>query len=217
MVERDGQIVRHANAEINMPNVLATVFSTTRSDGGEVPFAVGRNGQLYTRNEADRARVEAFGAVAKPDGPATLRLSDWIVVTTPDPSGSGLKLGIARPVGDSLATLRRTAARNAGLGLLFIAIALIGIVPLSARLTRDLTTLSDGVRRIAQGDYRARVPVKGNDEVGRLAVAFNQMAEDVETHQHSAVEQERIKRELELGRQIQNEMLPHAALSPRAD
>ena len=94
----------------------------------------------------------------------------------------------------------------------FIAIALIGIVPLSGRLTRGLTTLSEGVNRIAQGDYSTRVVVKSKDEVGRLAVAFNQMAEDVEKHQRSAVEQERIKRELELGRQIQAEMLPHAPL-----
>ena len=209
-VERDGEIVREANAEINLPNVIATVFSTSRGDGSEVPFAIGRTGQLYTRNEADRARVESFGSVAKVDGPATARLADWIVVTTPDPSGSGLKLGIARPVGDSLANLRRTAARNAGLGALFIAVALIGIVPLSGRLTRGLTSLSEGVNRIAQGDYSARVPIKSHDEVGRLAVAFNQMAEDVEKHQRSAVEQERIKRELELGRQIQAEMLPHA-------
>jgi sigma-B regulation protein RsbU (phosphoserine phosphatase) len=140
------------------------------------------------------------------------RLNDWIVVTTQDPSGSGLKLGIARPVGDSLATLRRTAARNAGFGLLFITVLLVGIVPLSTRLTRNLSTLAEGVRRIAQGDYRARVPVRARDEVGQLAMAFNQMAEDVERHQRSAVEQERIRRELELGRQIQNEMLPHAPL-----
>src|SRR5262249_14279658 len=50
------------------------------------------------------------------------------------------------------------------------------------------------------------------DEVGRLAAAFNQMAANVEQHQHAAVEQERIRRELELGRRIQAEMLPHAPL-----
>jgi serine phosphatase RsbU (regulator of sigma subunit) len=213
-LERDGKVVRQVNAELNLPNVLATVFSTTKGDGGEVPFAVGRDGHVYARSDEDLTRVEALGAVATPQGPPTARLDDWIVVTMPDPSGSGLKLGIARPVGDSLAVLRKTAARNVALGLLFIAVALVGIVPVSSRLTRDLSTLSEGVRRIAQGDYRARVPVKGKgaDEIGQLATAFNQMAEDVEKHQRAAVEQERIKRELELGRQIQNEMLPHEAL-----
>ena len=38
------------------------------------------------------------------------------------------------------------------------------------------------------------------------------MAADVERHQKSTVDQERLKRELELGRQIQNDMLPHAPL-----
>lgn len=214
-VERDGQVVRQMNAEINLPNVLATVFTTTRSDRGEMPFAVAKDGTIYARSEADKARVAALGDVAKPGGPATARMRDWIVVTTEDKSGSGLRLGIARPVTDSLSALRLTTARNAGLGLLFIVIALAGIVPLSSGLTRNLSRLSEAVARIAKGDYRARVPVRArakNDEVGRLALAFNSMAADVERHQRTAVEQERIRRELELGRQIQNDMLPRAPL-----
>jgi serine phosphatase RsbU (regulator of sigma subunit) len=211
-VERNGEVVRQMNAELNLPNVLATVFSTTRSDRGEIPFAVAKDGTVYARTEADKARVTKLGAVAKPSGPQTARQADYIVVTTEDKSGSNLRLGIARPVSDSLASLRLTAARNAGLGLLFIAIALVGIVPISTSLTRNLTGMSDAVSRIAKGDYHARVPVKSKDEVGRLAVAFNKMAADVERHQQTAVEQERIRRELELGRQIQAEMLPHAPL-----
>jgi serine phosphatase RsbU (regulator of sigma subunit) len=212
-VERNGQVVRSMNAELNLPNVLGLVFSTTQRDRGEVPFAVARDGTVYARTEADKRRVAGFGDVSRPGGPAVVSTRDWIVVTTEDKSGSGLRLGVARPVGDSLATLRRAAARNAGLGLLFIAVALVGIVPLSAHLTRNLSALSDGVRRIAQGDYHARVPVKSNDEVGQLARAFNQMATDVERHEKTAVEQERIRRELELGRQIQSEMLPNAPLT----
>jgi serine phosphatase RsbU (regulator of sigma subunit) len=212
-VERDGKVVRSMNAEVNLPNLLATVFTTSQRDRGEVPFAVAKDGTIYARGEAEKAQVAAFGDVATPNGPASVRLRDWIIVTTDDRSGSGLRLGVARPVGDSLASLRRTSARNAGLGLLFIGIALVGIVPLSGRLTRNLSVLNEAVGRIAHGDYRARVPVKSHDEVGRLAAAFNQMAGDVERHQQTAVEQERIRRELELGRQIQNEMLPHAPLT----
>jgi serine phosphatase RsbU (regulator of sigma subunit) len=212
-VERDGEVVRRANAEINLPNLLATVFTTTRRDKGEVPFAVAKDGRVYTPSDQDLSKVEALGdSVKNGRAPGTTMLPDWIVVTTADPTGSGLTFGIARPVGESLKDLRRRSARNAGLGFAFIGLALIGIAPLSSRLTRNLTTLSEGVRRIAHGDYSARVKVQSHDEIGRLAQAFNQMAEDVEQHQRAAVEQERIKRELELGRQIQHDMLPHAPL-----
>jgi sigma-B regulation protein RsbU (phosphoserine phosphatase) len=83
---------------------------------------------------------------------------------------------------------------------------------LSGRLTRNLSTLTDGVKRIAHGDYSARVRVKSKDEIGELAGAFNQMAADVEQHQRAVVEQERIRHELALGRQIKQDMQPHEPL-----
>ena len=185
-VERNGQVVRQANAEVNLPNLLATVFTTTRRERGEVPFAFGKDGRLYTpterRSHEDRVarRRRRQGRTCRP-GPPCCRTGS----SSPpmDPTGSGLKFGIARPVGESLNELRRASARNAGLGLACIGLALIGIVPLSGRLTRNLSTLNDGVHRIAEGDYSARVKVGSNDEIGKLARAFNQMAEDVERHQ----------------------------------
>ncbi len=208
-VSQDGKVVSQANATIDLENVLATVFSPTRRERGEVAFAVGTDGHVYTATDADRRTVEGLGAVARADGPlGKTVLPDWVVFTQTDPSGSGLRFGIARPVGDSLDALKRTAGRNAGLGLLLISLAIVGVVPLSGRLTRNLTALTEGVDRISHGDYRARVPVRSKDEIGDLAVAFNKMAEDVEHHKQSAVEQERLRRELELGRQIQNDMLP---------
>ena len=209
-VERNGQVVQQVNAEVDLPNLLATVFANTRRDSGEIPFAIAQDGHLYVPNDPDRAKLSGLDVVHLETG--STQVDNWIVATAPDQSGSGLRFGIARPVGNLLNDLRRTTARNAGFGLLFIAIALAGMVPLSSRLTRNLTTLTDGVGRIAKGDYTARVPVRSHDEVGRLAEAFNHMAADVEQHQRSVVEQERIRRELELGRQIQHEMLPHAPL-----
>jgi serine phosphatase RsbU (regulator of sigma subunit) len=213
-VTRNGQVVGQVNADINLPNLLATVFTTTRRDKGEVPFAIGKNGEIYTPTDGDRAVITGLDTTAtRPDTPpGTQVLPNWVVVTTADPTGSELKFGIARPIGTALDDLRRSSARNAGLGLGLIGLALIGIVPLSSRLTRNLSRLSDGVNQIAAGDYRARVDVPSHDEIGKLAGAFNRMAAEVERHQRSAVEQERLRRELELGRQIQHDMLPQAPL-----
>lgn len=213
-VMQEGVVVGEVHATIDLENMLATVFSPTRREQGEVPFAIGPDGKVYTATDEDRKTVEDLGPIVRPDGPlGKTVLSDWVVFTTADPSGSGLRFGIARPVGDSLGDLRRTAGRNAGLGLLLIGIAIVGVVPLSGRLTKDLTDLTAGVDRIAHGDYRARVPVRGRDEIGELAAAFNKMAADVERHQHAVGEQERLRRELELGRQIQSDMLPSAPMT----
>lgn len=213
-LQRDGELVGEVNADVDLQKLLATVFESTSRDRGELLFAVGQDEELYTPDEADRERLVALGSTATEHDtePGTVVLDDWVVATTADPTGSGLKFGIARPVGEALRDLRQSAARNAGLGLGFIALALIGIVPLSSRLTRNLDSLSAGVNRLSHGDYGARVAVHSHDEIGRLAQAFNQMAADVEVHRRSAVEQERIRRELELGRQIQHDMLPQAPL-----
>jgi serine phosphatase RsbU (regulator of sigma subunit) len=214
MVEQNGQVVEQVSAEVNLPQLLATVFSTTRRDRGEVPFAIGKDGKIYTPTDDDRKTIEAMNLPGPAGGQTstTVTKGDWIVVETADPSGSGLRFGIAKPVADLVGELRKTAARNASLGLGFIGLALVVIVPLSSRLTRNLTKLTEGVDRISHGDYSARVPLKAHDEIGRLATAFNRMATDVERHQRAAVEQERVKRELELGRRIQHEMLPHEPL-----
>ncbi len=138
------------------------------------------------------------------------RTGDWIVVARRAPNG--IIFGIARPIGESLREIRRASVRNLGFGMLVIALAFIGIVPISHRMTQRLTTLTRGVRQLAGGDFHTRVPVGSRDEFGALAGAFNQMAEDLERHEAAAVQQERLRRELELSRLIQTEMLPREAL-----
>src|SRR5690606_33825091 len=84
--ERDGEIVRELNAEIDLPSLLGTVFSTTRRDRGEVPFAVARDGRLFTAAPSEQPVVEALGDAAQPDAPpGTFVREDWVVVTAADP------------------------------------------------------------------------------------------------------------------------------------
>ena len=46
-------------------------------------------------------------------------------------------------------------------------------------MTRPLRAMTAAARAMAQGDYSRRVRATSRDEVGQLAVAFNQMAADL--------------------------------------
>lgn len=59
---------------------------------------------------------------------------------------------------------------------------------LGARIARPLGDIGRAARRVAEGDYEARIPRNGPEEVVSLADSFNQMAEALE-------EQERMRRE----------------------
>lgn len=56
----------------------------------------------------------------------------------------------------------------------FIAVILVYIV--SLRLSRPLKQINNAARVIAGGDFRKRLNIKSNDEIGELAGTFNQMA-----------------------------------------
>lgn len=47
---------------------------------------------------------------------------------------------------------------------------------LTAKLVRPLNQMSQAAKSFSKGDFSIRVPVEDNDEIGQLAVAFNNMA-----------------------------------------
>jgi len=81
------------------------------------------------------------------------------------------------------------------------------------RVTRSTARLTRGARAVAQGDLEARIPVKRRDQLGDLAVSFNAMTESVGTMLAHVAEKERMAREMELAREIQESLLPPAELS----
>ncbi len=56
--------------------------------------------------------------------------------------------------------------------------ALLGLI-LFAMLTRRFQVMREIVKKFEQGDYQARIPVQSRDEMGQLALAFNQMADRI--------------------------------------
>lgn len=201
-VLQHGQVVGNLTARISPEQVINRILGSVVDDRSEVPFAVDREGTLYTRNAEERARLDSLGITARAkQGKSFKGIDGWIVSTSTDPQ-SGLRIGVARPVGDNLQELRNTAARNFGIGVGLIAFALIGIVPLSNHLTRDVALVTEGAERIAHGDLMTRLPVKTKNELGQLARAFNRMAEDLSVQQQKLVEQERARKEQELQQRL---------------
>ena len=213
-VKRNGQTIGAISATVDRDRMIETVLSLGRRDRGEIPFVLDASGALHTVDPEAARTVSAQGldatARAALDSSSTQLAGDWIVVTRRDPSG--IVFGLARPIRDSLREIRRASLRNLAMGLLLIAGAFAIILPLASRLTRHLSALNAGVQRLAAGDRAARVNLDTGDEVGELAASFNRMASELEAHDQLLAKQERLARELELCRQIQNEMLPHGPL-----
>jgi signal transduction histidine kinase len=69
-----------------------------------------------------------------------------------------------------------------------VVVAVVVASVLGSRLARPLREIGGAARRIAEGDYEARIPRQGPEEIVSLSDSFNQMATALE-------EQERMRRE----------------------
>jgi sigma-B regulation protein RsbU (phosphoserine phosphatase) len=190
--------------------LLRAILSGAERRQGAIPFARDADGKVYAPDPADEAVLEGLGQV--PGKPVTRRdAAEWVVAYRPDPE-TGIVIAVARPVGPALQAIRRTAASNLALGLGLAVLALLGILPLSQRMTRHVASLTEGAQRLAAGDLDVRVPVPHGREFRHLAETFNLLARDLRRNQERLIEQERLRKELEIGRRIQEELLPRQAL-----
>nr|WP_306673649.1 ATP-binding protein [Tahibacter caeni] len=76
---------------------------------------------------------------------------------------------------EDVAFVRHQAWVAAGAGGVALALALLASVALGARVLRPLQHVTDGARRLAAGDFSARVAA-GGGEIGALAHDFNRLA-----------------------------------------
>ncbi|HUJ13696.1 MAG TPA: SpoIIE family protein phosphatase, partial [Thermoanaerobaculia bacterium] len=209
-----GNLQAHVSTQRVIRRILTTMPGDT-NERDEIAFAIDHDGNVYTRTQDERQRLDAAGIIDRVKAGKPLNdIGNWAVVTRRDPD-SGLQIGVARPFGQDLEELRKTAGKNFGFGMALILVAMIGIVPVANHITGDVKLVTRGAERIAHGDLTTRLPVRSNNEVGQLANAFNRMARDLSLQQQRIVEQERAaieyerkSAELEEARRFQLSMLP---------
>ena len=86
----------------------------------------------------------------------------------------------------------------------FIGVIVSGIV--TARVSRPIRRLAQAASEIGQGNWDARVETSGKDEIGKLAVAFNQMTEELIGQRERLVQSERVAAWRELARRLAHEL-----------
>lgn len=99
--------------------------------------------------------------------------------------------------------------------LLVVAFVLaLAIIVLSYRPLRVLARLTQGARRLGQGDFSHRIEVTGQDELGQLAAEFNSMTEAILEREGRLIRSEQLAAAGKLSAQIAHELRnPLAALS----
>jgi signal transduction histidine kinase len=86
----------------------------------------------------------------------------------------------------------------------FIGVIVSGIV--TARVSRPIRTLAQAATEIGQGNWGVRVETPGTDEIGKLALAFNRMTEELIGQRERLVQSERVAAWRELARRLAHEL-----------
>ncbi|MGA8673998.1 MAG: ATP-binding protein [Candidatus Acidiferrales bacterium] len=113
-------------------------------------------------------------------------------------------------VGTSQRTVVTLERRIRWLAIGVIAVGLLIGLMLSwwgaARVTRPVQKLVEGAHEVAQGNWSARVEVRGHDEIGQLAKSFNQMTEQLVEQRERLVQAERVAAWREVARRLAHEL-----------
>ena len=77
---------------------------------------------------------------------------------------------------------------------------------ISARITKPVEELAEGAREVATGRWDTRIDVRGTDEVGQLAIAFNDMTRTLASQKERLLQTERVAAWRELARRLAHEL-----------
>jgi two-component system, NtrC family, nitrogen regulation sensor histidine kinase NtrY len=76
----------------------------------------------------------------------------------------------------------------------------------AARVTRPVRKLAEGAREVSEGNWGARVDVRGGHEIGQLGSAFNRMTAQLTEQREQLVQAERVAAWRELARRLAHEL-----------
>lgn len=163
-------------------------------------------------------------------GYARIQSTGWLLVTVLD---YDLMMAPVRSVAKSVSDTGTRMEQNITQGtqkvflifLVIIAVLLFLVLVIASRLSKSITkpieVLTDGAKKIGNGELDYQFKKTDTDEIGTLAATFNGMTvrlkEYMEQTARAAAEKQRMESELDLARSIQLGMLPEKLDCPCCD
>ncbi|MGH7248719.1 MAG: PP2C family protein-serine/threonine phosphatase, partial [Pseudomonadota bacterium] len=97
------------------------------------------------------------------------------------------------------------------LAAVLLAVEIVSLA-IGISMTRTITGavhhLYQGTQRVIEGNFAHRIEVKGGDQLADLSRSFNRMTENLERLLAVAKEKERLESEIEIAREVQNQLYP---------
>jgi len=177
--------------------------------------------QTYPGYEYDATRFpEMVKGFEGPAADRTLEKDEWGVFLSGyapirDASGKAVAiLGVDMRAEDVYSVQKEVRKRAVSVFILGLGLAIIFSFFISAGVSRRIRELTRGVDRLAQGDFDHRIAEKGDDELARLIRFFNKMSGALKFYmeelRRTTAEKERLVKEIEIARGIQQSFLPAA-------
>lgn len=231
VLKREGSFYIFSNAKTPDGEVIVTVPLTREYLAGLVP-SLGLVGIEQSPDQASKpARAPARRSAVPALPPAVSRFDTEVIWFANVPAfewstpgrTSDLELAVLTRVSAVLSTVfnRKADLAQELLEVILIAglvvFALVEVIcwVIGITMTRNITGavhhLYEGTHRIMQGDFSHRVEVRGKDQLAELGVSFNRMTENLARLLTVAKEKERLQSEIEIAREVQNQLYPRAA------
>ena len=225
VLQREGSFYLFSTVKAPQGDVIVTVPLTREYLAGLAPSLglVGIDQPNKPSSKTGRAAPPLPPAVNRFDTQviwfATVPAFDW---STPGRT-SDLELAVVTRVSAVLSTVFYRKADVAQelleMALIagFIVFVLVEIVcwVIGITMTRNITGavhhLYEGTHRIMEGDFSHRIEVRGKDQLAELGVSFNRMTENLAHLLTVAKEKERLQSEIEIAREVQNQLYPRVA------
>jgi sigma-B regulation protein RsbU (phosphoserine phosphatase) len=151
--------------------------------------------------------------------PSLVRAVDWLNPEKNDPAVLTVHTRISAVLGIILSQkLDEIQSLLPGLwvvvAIMFLLVELVSLVigvSLSRTITGAVHSLYEGTQRVMRSDFTHRITVSGRDQLADLSTSFNTMTANLERLLAVAKEKERLQAEIEIAREVQEQLYPKSA------